>query len=208
MRINSIAARTSSSIKDADRGVLTAIVTSKREQLPPDVGVSTAQVLCNDDRILSVGLKTVHQLISRGIFELELLTDRHRLLAIDLNPRAFGFIMLDIAIGNDLPWHTTFGAVDPCRIPRRLPETESRLAVPYYFAQWVRFLLGPRGGRTRSGAGVCDVQWISMFGHRSDPLPMLLAHLRLLRLLPHRGGMLMHFIARAWHSWRTVGEPQ
>jgi hypothetical protein len=39
-----------------------------------------------------------------GIFEIELLVDSEHLCAIDLNPRAFGFLALDIARGIDLPW--------------------------------------------------------------------------------------------------------
>jgi hypothetical protein len=39
--------------------------------------------------------------------------------------------------------------------------------------------------------------WISMLGHRSDPLPMLIANIRLLRLLPHPGGLLRPFFASA-----------
>lgn len=52
----------------------------------------------DDGRILSVGLNAVDQLLSRGIFEVELLVDGDRLLAIDLNPRAFGFIMRSLRL--------------------------------------------------------------------------------------------------------------
>ena len=44
-----------SGIKDADNGVLTACVSYKREQWPPDVGVSTIQVSCEDPRITRGG---------------------------------------------------------------------------------------------------------------------------------------------------------
>lgn len=193
-----------SGIKDADRGILTAILTSKREQWPPDVGVSTVQGTCNDERILTAGLKTVDELISCGIFELELLTDGKKLLAIDLNPRAFGFMMLDMAVGNDLPWlwwQTTLGAVNPLQIARGLPEIESRFVVPYYFSHCIRGLFGPHSDNRAAKHGT---PWISMLGHRSDPLPMLLANLRLLRLLPHRGGLLRPFVAEARRAGRSA----
>ena len=193
-----------SGIKDADSGIVAAILTSKREQWPPDIGVSTVQVTCNDERILNVGLKTIDRLISRGIFELELLTDGDQLLAIDLNPRAFGFIMLDMAVGNDLPWlwfQATLATVNPLRQSAPLPELESRFVVPYLFAHGIRSLLGPHGVPNRTTPR--SARWISMLGHSSDPVPMLLANLRLLRLLPHRGGLLRPFIGHAWRAGRV-----
>jgi predicted ATP-grasp superfamily ATP-dependent carboligase len=188
-------------IKDADRGILAALLTSKREQWPPDIGVSTVQAVCNNARILSAGIRTVDQLISRGVFELELLADGEKLLAIDLNPRAFGFIMLDIAVGNDLPWlwwQTTLGPVEPRSVPRSYPPHESRFVIPYYFARGIRGLLGPRDGAARADGP--ETPWVTMLGHRSDPLPMLLANLRLLRLLPHPGGLVRPYLAAARHA--------
>jgi hypothetical protein len=70
-----------SGIEALDCGVMAAVVTSNREQwLPRDVGVSASRAVCDDDRILSEGLLTVERLFSRGVFELELLTDGDRLL--------------------------------------------------------------------------------------------------------------------------------
>ncbi len=195
-----------SGIKDADRGILTSILTSKNEQWPPDVGVSTVQVVCDDENIQRAGLKTVDRLVSTGIFELELLTDGEKLLAIDLNPRAFGFLMLDIAAGNDLPWlwwRTTLGAVTPEPKPRHVPKLESRFIIPYYFARGIRRVFGPRHASSETQEGIADAPWISMLGHRSDPLPLLIANLRLLRLLPHRGGLVRPFLAQAWQSGRA-----
>jgi D-aspartate ligase len=191
-----------SGIKDADRGVLAATLTCKRGQWPPDVGVSTVQSLCNDDRILAAGLSAVDKLISRGIFELELLTDGEQLLAIDLNPRAFGFMTLDMAAGNDLPWlwwQTTMNSLEPnnARGPKRA--LECRFVVPYYFGRAVYRLLGPRNVRSRDAPSP-NIPWVSMLGHRSDPVPMLLANLSLLQLLPHRGGLLRPYIAAAWRA--------
>jgi D-aspartate ligase len=200
-----------SGIKDADRGILVANLTTKREQWPPHVGVSTVQAVCNDDRILSAGLATVDKLVSRGIFEIELLTHGDELMAIDLNPRAFGFIMLDMAVGNDLPWlwwQTTLGPVEQGEVHRSVPALEARFAVPYYFAHGIRSILGPRAAANESGPGGRPAPWVSMVGHRSDPIPMLLAHMKLFRLLPHRGGLVRPFLDEAWQTRRgTKGRP-
>jgi D-aspartate ligase len=192
-----------SGIKDVDRGLLAATLTCKRQQWPPDVGVSMVQAVCDDDRILEDGLHTVDSLISRGIFELELLTDGEKLLAIDLNPRAFGFINLDIAVGNDLPWlwwQSTLGPVEPQVASGSKANVECRFLVPYYFNQAIRRLLRVSSPPPESEAMSTPGRWVSMLGHRSDPLPMVLANLRLLRLLPHPGGIVRPFVASAWRA--------
>jgi D-aspartate ligase len=173
-----------SGVKDVDGGVLAASLSYKREQWPPDVGVSTVQIAYDDERLLDAGLQVVDRLLSRGIFEIELLTEGDRLYAIDLNPRAFGFIALDIARGCDLPWlwyRTTIERVQP------LPKQTARVAMeardPLHF---LRGLLG-RGRRTLVGSAQQQPDSskprvsISMLGHASDPLPMLICHLHLLR---------------------------
>jgi hypothetical protein len=196
-----------SGVKDVDRGILAATLSIKREQWPPDIGVSTVQSTCNDRQILDAGLRTVESLISCGIFELELLTDGDKQFAIDLNPRAFGFIMLDIAIGNDLPWlwwMTTLGNSARIDVPITQSELECRFLVPYHFGRGIRKLFHPRGLHSQNGADSYPARWISMVGHHSDPLPMLLANLRLLRLLPHSGGLVRPFIASAWQARKAA----
>lgn len=192
-----------SGIKDAARGILAATLTCKQEQWPPDIGVSTVQTLCHDESILAAGLTAVDKLLSCGIFELELLTDGDRLMAIDLNPRAFGFIMLDIAVGNDLPWlwwQSTVQTVNPQITRKTQPALECRFVVPYYFKRGINGIFGLLGLGARPGESTAAVPWISMLGHRSDPVPMLMANMRLLRLLPHRGGLLRPYIAAAWRA--------
>ena len=83
---------------------LAATVSFKREQWPPDVGVSTVQIGCVNEPVRRAGLQVVDRMLSRGIFEIEVLVDGENLYAIDLNPRAFGFVALDMARGIDLPW--------------------------------------------------------------------------------------------------------
>jgi predicted ATP-grasp superfamily ATP-dependent carboligase len=194
-----------SGIKDVETGMVSSLLTVKQSQWPPDIGVSTVQKVCNDQSILDAGLKTVDRLISRGIFELEVLLDGDKLVAIDLNPRAFGFIFLDMAVGNDLPWlwwQTTLGAAKPLPMPKEHFALECRFVVPYYFGRAIYKLFGPSVPNSPNSARVSR-SWISMLGHRNDPLPMLLANIRLLRLLPHPGGLLRPFLAAARRSRRT-----
>jgi predicted ATP-grasp superfamily ATP-dependent carboligase len=101
-------------IKDADAGILAASLSYKAEQWPPRVGISVVQVSCDNQRILRAGVAAVDRLISCGIFELEMVEQGEDLYIIELNPRGFGFMALDIALGNDLPWlwyQTTHGPV-------------------------------------------------------------------------------------------------
>lgn len=196
-----------SGIKDADRGIVTAILTKKREQWPPDVGISTVQEICNDADILNAGLRTVDRLLSRGLFELELLTDGKRLLAIDLNPRAFGFITLDMAAGNDLPWlwwQTTRGTVEPTPTLTQSSALECRFVIPYYISRAIRRLFRLAQPHPPSDTTRSHTPWVSMLGHRGDPVPMLLAHVRLLHLLPHPHGLLRPYLSAAWRTRHPV----
>jgi D-aspartate ligase len=171
-------------IKDADSGVLTACLSYKREQWPPDVGVSTLQISCDDRRILEFGLRVLNQTLSRGIFEVELLADGDALYAIDLNPRAFGFLELDIARGSDLPWLWYRSTVE-AQAPALQPLSEGPLQARHWLLHVMRTMaraLTPADafaseGREPSPSPVS----VSMLGHRSDPLPMIVSNLHLLR---------------------------
>lgn len=156
----------------------------KREQWPPDVGVSMVQVGCDDARILGAGLEVVNKLLSCGIFEVELLADGDNLYAIDLNPRAFGFIALDIARGFDLPWlwyRTTMERVSPLLVESSRTVFEARNSLLNFLCTFAR-------RRRRKSATHVDRRdpcrpriSVPMLGHRSDPLPMAIAHLHYLK---------------------------
>jgi D-aspartate ligase len=188
-----------SGYKDLHGGVIAASLSCKRRQWPPDTGISTAQFSWNDARILQQGLETVDKLVSCGIFELELLEAGTDLLAIDLNPRAFGFIALDIALGNDLPWLWFQSTLRPLESkvhydPRRV--MECRLPIPYAISRCINALVGvrtpgefetPYGGAPKGGT-------VPMLGDWHDPVPMLLSNLRLLR---HPGSLIRPYIRAA-----------
>jgi predicted ATP-grasp superfamily ATP-dependent carboligase len=121
------------------------------------------------------------------LFELEVLVDRstgeHR--AIDLNPRGFGQMTLDVAIGHDLP-RLWYGSVTG----ERLPPTAPMARPPRLWHDGVASYAGLAIGVARGPARV------TTFGHAldivrapkvgaafawSDPLPGVLFGLRHLR---------------------------
>lgn len=185
-------------LKDAQSGIVTAALSVKRWQWPPDTGTSTSQVSYNNAAILAAGVAAVDRLLSRGLFELELLLDRSELLAIDLNPRAVGFMALDLALGNDLPWlwyQSTRGVLTPLAPPASRPVLEARFSIPHAIGRGILRLFGrrfPAGPRTRHGSVPRSV--LPMLGHWSDPVPLLLSNARLLR---HPRGLWRPFVAAA-----------
>jgi D-aspartate ligase len=196
-----------SGYKDPASGIIAASLSCKRGQWPPDTGISTSQVSTADERILSRGLETVDKLVSCGIFELELLESGSELLAIDLNPRAFGFIELDIALGNDLPWLWYESTLRPLTAGRATgtaplpaspvappPVIECRLPIPYTISRCINALFGVRSADEPEPEAVTATRVIPMLGQWSDPLPMLLANLQQLR---HPGSLIKPYVAAA-----------
>jgi D-aspartate ligase len=202
-----------SGIKDADTGVLSACVSYKREQWPPDVGVSTLQIGCEDARVLDRGLTVVNQVLSRGIFEIELLADGDDLCAIDLNPRGFGFIEMDIARGSDLPWlwyRSTREPVAPLPHQSLRASAEAHSMLP-----GLSRLFHPRLHESSAGAGDRHHQGVarlsvSMAGYWQDPLPMIANGLYSLR---HPRGFLRAQLAdwrarsRSWNASKHPPSP-
>lgn len=193
-------------IKDAEHGIVVASLSYKGEQIPLDVGTSTTQISHRDDAILGAGVTAVNRLISRGLFELELVHQGDQLFAIDLNPRAFGFIALDVALGRDLPWlwlQSTLGPIEPVPVDDALV---GKLEARHRFNHFMRALV--TWPRRRSGPGRPSTpdqarRVISMVGHRDDPLAMLLGNLTLLR---HPRSLLRNQLQAAREGRRRPGK--
>jgi hypothetical protein len=198
-----------SGFRDADAGFIATSLSYKRAQWPPDTGTSTSQISSTDQRILRTGLNTVSNLLSRGIFEVELLVSGAKLLAIDLNPRAFGFLSLDMALGNDLPWlwfQSTLGAAALQPVTRLPQVIESRLGIPYHLNRCAQLLLGARepGEEGNGGEPAPKVDRIvPMVGGWSDPVPHVLANLSLLR---HPRALLRPYLRLARRQGRVIGD--
>jgi hypothetical protein len=114
-----------------------------------------------------------------------LLEDGNALYAIDLNPRAFGFLELDMARGADLPWIWYQSTLEAQR-----PAAEALLPVALEARHRLRHLLNAITRPNRSGNALPREERrhpgrprssVSMVGHWSDPLPMILSNLQLLR---------------------------
>ncbi|MGE0187738.1 MAG: hypothetical protein AB7F79_00290 [Steroidobacteraceae bacterium] len=174
-----------SGFKDARLGIVSAALSYKSEQWPQKVGTSTHQVGCADHRLLQAGLLAVDKLLSCGIFELELLVDGDQLLAIDLNPRSFGFMSLDIARGSDLPWlwfQSTCNAVAEHDLARELLPMECRQPIPFYISRLIMLIRGPNRGATAMKLWrELSKPWVSMTGQWGDPVPKLSVMLALFR---------------------------
>jgi D-aspartate ligase len=187
-----------SGFKDARLGIVTAALSYKCEQWPPKVGTSTHQVGSNNQGILREGIAAVDQLLSCGIFELELLVDGSNLLAIDLNPRSFGFMSLDIARGSDLPWlwfQSTLNGLSVFESTRPLQVMECRQSLPFYVSRLVMLLSGPnRFENMQRFWSELSSPWVSMTGQWRDPIPKLLA---LLGLLRHPGSLVRPYFRSA-----------
>lgn len=122
-----------------------------------------------------------------GIFEMEVLVDRTNgdCWTLDLNPRAFGQISLDIALGVDLPvlWYNSVtGSRLGSAAPRRRRPLYWHDAVTSYLGFGVRFLQGPRRTAIAGHAlGRILAPSVNAMFEWSDPVPgirFVMSHLR------------------------------
>lgn len=94
-------------------------------------------------------VETVARVLGTGIFEFEVLSDRAsgEYWAIDLNPRGFGPMSLDVENGNDLPllWYraATGAEMDP-QVAVSRGRTTWRMGAPFYAGISVGIVLGPQ----------------------------------------------------------------
>lgn len=94
-----------SGVLDGDGNVLAVGHSRKMGRWPGRLGVGTVFERSAEEPFTEAALEAVQAVLGSGIFELEVVVHRPtgRHWAIDLNPRAFGQISLDIALGRDLP---------------------------------------------------------------------------------------------------------
>lgn len=132
-----------------ERGQVTAASTIRKvDQWGGRLDVGTAFEVTDDPSWLGDALALVEKMLDTGIFELELLVDRStgEYWAIDLNPRGYGQISLDIRRGNDLPvlWYANAtGAAVHSTVRPDLRVRRWRMAVPFYAGIAVSLALGP-----------------------------------------------------------------
>jgi D-aspartate ligase len=109
-----------SGLLGANGEVVAASASCKAGQWPPILGVGIEFHAVPDADLIARGIALARGVLGAGLFEVEFIRDRQdgELMAIDLNPRAHGFISFDIARGHDLPllWYRVASGelVEPC----------------------------------------------------------------------------------------------
>ncbi len=154
-------------------------------------------------------IELVRSVLGTGIFELELLVDRSsgRYVAIDLNPRGYGQMALDIGRGTDLPalWYESATRTTLRRRPATRPPQEWRMGTPYYAGIGVRMALGPdRASAIRQLAGSLVKPSAGAMHLWNDPGPGLALSAWILR---HPGGLIRPHV-RAARAARCATNPQ
>ena len=178
-----------------DGSCLAALASRKGAPWPSLLGVGTIFEPCRDLELVSFGVDIARRILGRGLFELELIREPGgRLLAIDLNARAYGQIRFDVARGSNTPllWYRT--------VTRRTPEPNGPddpdllwlNAIPYHVGQLVGLLRGPhRRARLRTYSRSLAHRHVDIVHDAGDPLASLLFDLRMLR---HPGGLVRPFL--------------
>lgn len=133
-------------------------------------------------------VEAVQAVLGAGIFELEVLVDRDTgaYWAIDLNPRAFGQISLDVGSGRDLPgrWFESITGLELPPVRHRV----GRRPVRWYQGPQIwaaaasEVVSGPgRLGRAKRFADDLRIPHVGSMADATDPLPGLLFGMLVLR---------------------------
>ncbi|MFK7918041.1 MAG: hypothetical protein AB8G14_08200 [Ilumatobacter sp.] len=173
--------------------------TSKLAQWPPGLGVGSLFESRRPEVHTELALKVVEQALGAGLFELELAIDRHTGEAwpIDLNPRAYGQVALEVARGNDLPgaWFelATGRHLEPFAVRDPLPELWVS-AMAHHPGALIGLLRGPqRRAELRRLRTLLGRPRVGSVADRRDPIPGLVMGLQMLR---HPGSLVRPFLRR------------
>lgn len=173
--------------------------TRKLAQWPPGLGIGSLFEACPPEQHTPAALRLVEQALGSGLFEIEIAIDRSTGEAwpIDLNPRAYGQVSLEIARGNDLPgaWYelATGIELEPATVADPVPELWVS-AMAHHPGALVTLVRGPNRrkelrrlralrARPRTGAAA----------DRRDPLPAVVMAAQMLR---HPGSLIRPFFRR------------
>ncbi len=172
---------------DEDGAVLALNHCRKLSQLPRRLGVGTMFEPIGEQPFSAAAVDAVRRIVGRGLFELEVLVDKAtgEYWAIDLNPRGFGQMALDIALGHDLPrlWYRSVTGVpiEPTAAHNPTPRYWHE-AITSYVGLAVRVASGPRRGAIlRHALQRAATPRVEAAFESKDPLPGILfalAHLR------------------------------
>lgn len=171
----------------------------KQRQWPPGLGIGTLFDSWPTQPFTEHAVDAVREVLGSGIFEFEVLFDKHSgdYWGIDLNPRTFGQVSLDMSRGNDLPlqWYESVTGRTLAKQPTRsTPPTRWQLGLPLTVDLLVGIAQGPH--RTRSLTDLLRMFSRSSVGavfDRSDPLPALVFNRMFLR---HPLGLIRPYLSR------------
>jgi predicted ATP-grasp superfamily ATP-dependent carboligase len=177
-----------SGVLGSDGEVIAASASRKAAQWPPTLGVGIEFHSVSDEELVSRGVALAQQVLGRGIFEVEFIRDArvNDLIAIDLNPRAHGFITFDIARNNDLPllWYR-LATGEP--LAPQAPARDDLIwthSVPYQVRRWVNRFKGRPEGPSPAAS-------VDIVNDLRDPLPSAPF---LAVMLRHPGGLVRPFL--------------
>jgi predicted ATP-grasp superfamily ATP-dependent carboligase len=174
-----------SGVLEGDGPALATSLCQKTAQWPPTLGVGTVFHSCADDGLLAQGTRLAQRLLGRGLFELELIVDpAGQALAVDLNPRAFGQISLNLARGHDLPllWYRQSCGlpVAPAAAPR--DGVRWRHALPFHVDQGLQLWHAPaRLSQLDRYLAELRAPHVDIVHDLGDPLPGLWFTAKMLR---------------------------
>lgn len=169
----------------------------KLRQWPPALGIGVAFESAFDADAIDRGVSLAERILGAGIFELEWIRDPRdgSLRAIDLNPRAYGQIALDIARGRDLPllWYRIALGDDVPVIGAATTALRWFHAIPDAVEHAVAVTRGPnRWQRAKEFVAERTVAHVDVVHDPTDRLPTLRFATVMLR---HPGGLLRPFLA-------------
>lgn len=166
-------------------------------QWPAPLGVGTLFKSLPDQPFTERAVDAVRSVLGSGLFEIEVVydTETGEAWPIDLNPRAFGQVSLDIASGRDLPllWYSTCCADAP--VPpasTRVAPTYWLFGLPFYTGAVVSAVFGP--DRRSSLRDLMGRQNRPRVGAMHDPADRKPSIVSVLHGLRHFGGIVRPFV--------------
>lgn len=169
---------------DAEHGLRAMMISERRMAWPPDIGVSVEQITVANPQVESAAIRLLAGLKLSGIFGIEMLVRRDQYLVNDLNPRGFGFMSFNHALGHDLPWmwyQASTGGVPEMAAPPAIGQRWI-VGLPFHWRMMWALLLGPdRRKAMRRWLEVLASSYKTGIFALDDPLPALFNLLALLR---------------------------
>ena len=180
-----------------DGTLIAASASRKLLQWPPKLGVGVIFECEVDAGLVALGTDAARKLLGAGLFEIELIRDARtgEHLAIDLNPRAYGQITLDIARGVDLPrlWYESLFLGGMTEVAARA-DVRWHHFWPFHVSHLAGIATGTgRAGRVADYVRQARAPHVDIANDWGDPLPNVIFALNIWR---HPGGLLRPFLQR------------